>query len=150
MTADDRGARLQLVTAAVILGTFLLGLASGVGLTRLLGPPHPPPPPYGPPPADPLDALDLSPEQRARADAIRERHRPAIEAVLREGFPRMRALHEQMRAELREILTPEQRRRLDELDARRPPPRPGGPGLPPPGLGPFPGPPPFPPPAPSP
>lgn len=148
MTADDRGARLQLATAAVILGTFVLGLASGVGLARLLGPPHPPPAPFGPPPADPLDALDLSPEQRAQADTIRQRHRPAIEAVLREGFPRMRALHEQMRSELREILTPEQRRRMDELDARRPPPRPGG--FSPPGPGPFPGPPPFAPPATSP
>lgn len=146
MDAERGRVRLQLATAAVILATFVLGLASGVGLARLLGPPHPPPPPLGGPPGDPIAELDLTPEQRARVEAIRERYRPDLEAVLREGFPRMRALHERMREEVRAVLEPEQLRRLDELEARRPPRPPGGPGphSPPPPWGPPPLPPPPP------
>jgi len=81
-----------------------------------------------------LHELALSAEQRARVDAVVERHRAELDAISQEGFPRVRRVNDQIEAEVREILSPEQRTRLDERKARRPPPRhgpPGPPGFPP-------------------
>jgi uncharacterized membrane protein len=142
MTTSERSPRqIRLVTALVLFGTFLLGAAAGVGLTRSSAPPRPPRPPApflpGPP-----GALHMSPEQEAKARDITERYRPKLEAVWRESFPKLQALNEQMEKELREILSPEQRQQLDEMKAHRPPPPggppmggPGGPPPPPPGAG---------------
>ena len=141
---------IRLLTALLLVATFAVGTITGAGLCRFLGPPPPPPPPPPPMLAGPLAELDLTPSQRTKARAIQERHRPALDAIVRETFPRVRAINDQMRQELRAILTPAQRTRLDEIDARRPPPpppgappRPPGPAglLPPPGGMP---PPPFP------
>jgi hypothetical protein len=146
MTTIERSPRqIRLVTALVMVGTFLLGIAAGVGLARSSAPPRPhrPPAPFLP---GPPGALHMSPEQEAKAREITERYRPKLEAVWRESFPKLQALNEQMEKELREILSPEQRKQLDAMKARRPPP-PGGPpmgGPPPPpppggGFGPPPG-----------
>ncbi len=147
MATIERSPReIRLVTALVVLGTFLLGVAAGVGLTRASAPPRPPRPPApflpGPP-----GALHLSPEQETKAREITERYRPKLEAVWRESVPKLQALNEQMEEELRELLSPEQRKQLDEMKAHRPPP-PGGPpmGGPPMGGPPMGGPPPAPPP----
>jgi Spy/CpxP family protein refolding chaperone len=132
MSAAERAPRrVQLLTALVILATFVAGAATGMGVARWARPPHPPPPP--PAGLPPLRELDLSPEQDERARQIAERHREELEGILRETFPRVRAVHEKIEAEVRGILTPEQQRRLDEIKARRPPPRGGPPPhLPPP------------------
>jgi hypothetical protein len=129
---------IRLLTALLLVATFASGTITGAALTLWVRHEHhgpPGPPPFG---ALPIDELGLSPEQRA--DAIFERHRPELDAILQEGFPKVRKVNDQIESEIREILTPEQRTRLDELKARRPPPRHhrrGGPG------GPFPpGPPP--------
>lgn len=140
--------RIRLLTAALLVGTFAAGTAFGAGLITAIaprppmgfanGPPRPPPPPPGP---LPLGELDLSEAQREQARVIIEKHRPALEAILRESFPRMRAENEQIEKEIRAILTDEQQKKLDALHAARPPrPPPGGP----PGLGPPPPPPPPP------
>ena len=131
----------RLLTALLLVGTFALGSVTGVALTLWVRSddhhhgPHRGPPPGGP---LPLDELGLSSEQRQRADAVFERHRPELDAILEEGFPKVRRVNDQIESEIREILTPEQRARLDEWQARRPPPRhgphgPGGPFPPPPG-----------------
>lgn len=144
--------QIRLLTALIVFGTFLLGLGAGVGLERGRTPHRPPRPPIpflpGPP-----GALQLSPQQEARAREISERYRPKLEAVWRDSMPKLQALNEQMETELRAILTPAQCKLLDELKARRPPPPPGSPpppGPPPPpppgGFGPPPGAPPPPPP----
>lgn len=85
-----------------------------------------------------------STESRGRCSVHRilERHRPDLEAILRETFPRVRAISELTEREVRAILTPEQQRQLDQLKARRRPPPPG----PPPSGVELPGPPGFPPP----
>ena len=135
---------IRLVTALLLVGTFALGSATGVGLTLWarhdLGHGHRPgPPPFGP---LPLHELDLTREQHEKADAIFERHRAELDAILEEGYPKVRRVNEQIEREVREILTAEQRQRLDQLEAQRPPPRhghfppgppdgPGGPGGPP-------------------
>jgi len=122
MRPDDPSPfRIRLMTALVIVGTFVAGVAAGLGLARWIRPPERPPPPMG----LPLGELGLSPEQEAKARAIGERHRAELEAILRDTYPKVRAINEKLDAEVREILTPAQRRRLDEIEARRRPPRPG-------------------------
>ncbi|MEY2930425.1 MAG: hypothetical protein RL033_1174, partial [Pseudomonadota bacterium] len=124
---------IRLLTGLLLVGTFAFGSVTGVALTLwarsdLRGPP-PGPPPFGP---LPLHELGLSAEQRARADAIFEQHRPELDAIRQEGFPKVRKINEQLESEVRELLTPEQRARLDVLKAQRPPRPPGPPGGPPP------------------
>jgi Spy/CpxP family protein refolding chaperone len=127
----DEGLSIRVVTALVILGTFLLGALAGAGLYHWLRPRPPPPPPMG----LPFRELQLTDEQQAQVDTITERHRDALETIMRDTYPKVRAVNEEVEREVRAILTPEQQRRLDEIKARRPLPR-GGP--PPPGE-PFPG-----------
>ncbi len=118
-------ARSRLWPALLLLAIFVVGGLTGAGLVRWLAPP--PGAPAGPP--DPLDDLDLTAEQRVQLERIHERHRPELDAVVRETFPRVRKVQDAIEAELRALLTPEQRARLDQLRATRPPPPP--PGLPP-------------------
>jgi Spy/CpxP family protein refolding chaperone len=131
MSADPSARRLHLWSGLIILGVFLAGAVAGAGVFAWLRPP--PPPMMGPPPPGelprPLRELNLTAEQREKAKAIFERHRATVEALIQESFPRVRAAQEQMDRELRAILTEEQARKFDELQARRPPRPPGGPGL---------------------
>ncbi len=116
--------RARLLTIVVLVATFAAGTASGVGLCNWMAPrPPPAPPPMSAP--LPLHELGLSDEQREKTFRIFEQHRPELEAVLRDTFPKVRAINEQIEKEVREVLTPEQRKLLDELKARRPYPLPG-------------------------
>ena len=160
-TTETSPRTVRLLTAVLLVAMFAAGTATGVGLCRwistssgqALGPPPPPPP-------LPVEELGLTAEQRQKVQDIVERHRPELEAILQDAYPKARAINERIEKEVREVLTPEQRTKLDQLKALRPPPPPGPPpGLPPPGMpsgappgqGPPPGPPPFgPPPAPTP
>jgi Spy/CpxP family protein refolding chaperone len=64
-----------------------------------------------------LDKLGLTPEQRSRAEAIMERKTPRTEGMLMEVGERLQLIADSVDAELRAILTPEQRMRLDSLGA---------------------------------
>jgi Spy/CpxP family protein refolding chaperone len=138
--AESLPRTVRLTTALVLVATFAVGTVTGVGLCRWLT--HREPPGHGPHGWGPipLDELGLSEEQRQKAHAVFERHRPELYAILRETYPKANAVREKVEREVRELLTPEQRRRLDELESRRPPRPPGPPGPPP--FGPPPGPPP--------
>jgi hypothetical protein len=144
--AETTPRRIHLLSAVIVLAAFVSGAVAGVGLYRWAGPEFRPPlrfpsnlPPH-------LRGLGLTPEQERNATEIFDRHRPDLEAVLRESYPRMRAVVEETHAELRGILTAEQRRKFDEIESRAPPwSLPGGPDIggrmppgPPPGAGPPP------------
>jgi Spy/CpxP family protein refolding chaperone len=132
MVPERSPRQIRLLTALLLFGTFLFGAATGAGFSRYnhMPPgPHRPPPPFLP---GPPGALKLTSEQEAKAHEITERYRPQLEAILRANFPKVQALNEQMEQELRQILTPEQTKILDEMKAHRPPMPPGGPGGPPP------------------
>jgi Spy/CpxP family protein refolding chaperone len=136
--------RLRLLTAGVLAATFGLGAITGGGICTWVAADRRESAhgdlPRGP---WPLRQLDLSDEQRARIHEIFERHRPKLDAVLRESFPLVRSVHETIDSEIRQVLTPEQRVEFDQLKERQPfPPR----GLPPPLGRDDPGAPPLPPP----
>jgi hypothetical protein len=130
MSNDAPVWRIHVLSGLLLLGTFLAGGAAGIGLAYALGGHGRPRPPEGPPPLPrQFQELGLSPAQQREAEAIFARHRPELDAVLQESYPRVRAVNERMESELRAILTPEQAKRLDTLKARRPPPPPHGPGF---------------------
>ena len=63
----------------------------------------------------PLDKLELTPQQRAQADSIMERSAPHAERAMRDVAERLQNVSDSLDAELRAILTPPQRARLDSL-----------------------------------
>jgi Spy/CpxP family protein refolding chaperone len=153
MSETEKSPRtIRLQSAMVLLGMFVAGLVVGVSLSRWsMTPPRPHDGHRGPPGIlGQFAQLGLSPEQEQRVQAIMERHRSEFEAILQESFPKMRAVREIVDKEILEVLTPEQRKKFDTLEAQRPRPPDHGPGdpFPPPGPRPddsmFPGPPPPP------
>ena len=111
---------------ALLAAMFVVGAFAGAGLVRFVDRPHPMPP--RPPGMELFSRLGLSPEQEVRARAIFEKHRPELDAIVRETMPRVRVVQETVDREMAEILTPEQARRFEELKRNMPPPGAGGPG----------------------
>lgn len=66
-----------------------------------------------------LDQLELSPSQRTEVDHILERRRAQTEAFWDSAGPRLRALTDTTRAEIRAVLTPAQAAEYDRLRAER-------------------------------
>lgn len=62
-----------------------------------------------------LDQLELDAPQRARIDAILQRRRGETRAFWEGDGARLRAIVDSTRAEIRGVLTPEQRARYDRL-----------------------------------
>jgi hypothetical protein len=94
--------RMRTISAAVLLCTFALGIAAGIGIAPLLRPPGGDLPPS-------LHALHLRPEQRTRIEAIIERHRPEVDAALGDALPRLRAVKERVALEIEAELDASQR-----------------------------------------
>lgn len=160
--------RTRLLTAVLLVATFALGTATGAGIYHLASRSRVGERPMRPPPFPPLPLgeLGLSAEQHAKIQAIIERRRPEIERVFESTFPRMKAIKAELDKEVRAVLTPAQREKLQKLVSEQrapdvdsehrpppPPPRPWAPGHGP-GLGagpprPHPGSSPLPPPLPS-
>lgn len=106
-----------MVGIMVLLAVFAAGAAAGVAADRLWG--------SGPGVRvrlearsnGVLDKLGLTPDQRSRAETIMERKAPRTEGMLLEVGERLQLIADSVDAELRAILTPEQRMRLDSLGA---------------------------------
>ena len=121
MSVEQAARRLRLWSILVIVGVFLAGAVAGAGLFAWLRPGRQWRPHHRDLPAL-FSELNLTPEQRETATAIFDKHRAAIESIIKANFPRVRAEEEQSNRELRAILTDAQRKKLDEIEAR---PRPG-------------------------
>src|SRR5579863_566233 len=65
------------------------------------------------------DTLGLEPEKAAKVRAILVSCGPRFDAVMDETRPKLRALHDQLGAELRAVITPEQVGRLEREFHRR-------------------------------
>jgi Spy/CpxP family protein refolding chaperone len=104
--------------AALLAAVFAAGALAGAAVDRALVPRPTIRTRIGTSTGGVLDSLGLAPEQRRRVDAALERGRPRIEAAMRDVLPRLRAVSDSIDAEVRAILTAEQRARLDALRAR--------------------------------
>jgi hypothetical protein len=105
----------RLKSGLLLVLVFAAGGALGAGIHASL--PHPPRP------VDPLTDLDLDASQRARAKEILDRHRPELEAALKDVQPRIKAIQDDVEIELRrDVLTEPQRKKLDELKKTHLPP----------------------------
>ncbi len=132
--ADASPRKIRLLSAVLLVLTFAAGTVTGAGVLRWADNARevhrPPPHIMSAPP--PFHELELTAEQRKNVRAVFEHYRPEIEAVMRDAFPKVRAINEKIEAEAREFLTAEQRTKLDQIKARRAA-HPGPPLGPPPG-----------------
>ena len=109
--------RRRTIQATLVLGvTFALGAVFGAGFWQWGYAPSPRRPGYGP---IPVEELDLTPEQYDEVESIVRRYRPQVRAVFEESQPRIEAINAQVLTKVREILTEEQRGRLDAIRQRR-------------------------------
>lgn len=122
MSSDAGARRVRLWSILVIAGVFLAGAVAGAGLFAWLRPPPHKWRPHRPDLPALFSELELTPDQREKATAIFDKHRAAVESILKASFPRVRAEEEQSQRELRTILTDAQQKKLDEIEARPRPP----------------------------
>jgi len=129
--------RLRLHALLLLAVVFVIGGLAGAALDRAVrsgGPHRPPHEHYGePPPGLPPEIereLALTPEQQARIREIFKRARPTTDAIMDAVLPRLRAITDSVRLEVRGTLNPSQQKLFDR--------RFGLPGAPLPGLLPSP------------
>lgn len=110
----------------IVLVMFAVGVLAGIAIERVRiarsAPPQSPPFGMGQPwPEGHLPMmfreLDLTPDQRERIAAILRESRPRTDEILRRMLPRLRAVTDSVRHQVREVLTVEQAARLDSLTA---------------------------------
>lgn len=106
--------RLSVAVATLVVLAFVTGASAGVVGDRLVAPRLTIRTTLGDM-SGTLDRLGLTPEQRRQADSIVSRSEPRSRDVLIELGERLRLVADSVDAELRSILTADQRRRLDAL-----------------------------------
>lgn len=126
--------RTRLLGLVLLVVTFLVGLFSGAALDRrwVLAQPATaaaavPAPRGGATPAnaprsrdaDIFDHLELSAEQRVRIDSILEAGKVKVDSFWEQEGPRLRAVIDTTRSEVRALMTPAQREEYDRLRAER-------------------------------
>ena len=130
--------RSSLLAGALLVVTLVFGVVGGVALDRWLlrpgahaaGPRTSLPRRMGEQRADPVRlrsefsgqlarALHLTPDQRVRVDSILQRQQSRSRALIRQMAPELRRLADSTRAELRQVLTPEQWERMQQLRSKQ-------------------------------
>ena len=112
--SDHSPKRLRTAVASLVLLAFVAGASAGILGDRLTSP-HLQIRATLDDMSRVLDRLDLTPEQRRHADSIVRRREPRAREVLIELGERLQRVADSVDAELRTILTPAQRVRLDSL-----------------------------------
>jgi len=138
--------RVRIQGVALLVIAFVVGALGGMSAERIRASRVHPAPPDGMrmhgglPPW--FEELNLTSEQQARIQAIFHSSRPRTDSVLQASLPRLEAIRDSVRAEIRAVLTPDQQRQFDEMEERGPRgprgrrggPGPGFPGVPPGGV----------------
>lgn len=109
----------RVLGAALLLAAFLGGVAVGLGFDRVAQRQPQLKTVLTADMSRVLDRLDLTAQQRVMADSIVQRRAPATERVMIDLGERLRSVSDSLDAELRAILTLEQRARLDSLRGER-------------------------------
>jgi len=110
--------RMRLQALLVLLTVFVIGGLAGAAFERASRPRREPPP-RGGFPRHLREELRLTVDQDRRIDAILDDYRPRTEELFDRFMPDVHALTEQMRGEIRAVLTPAQQ---EIFDRREPPP----------------------------
>jgi Spy/CpxP family protein refolding chaperone len=117
--------RVRLQGLALLLLAFVVGVVGGMAAERIRATHFAgaPPLPMGLgagrdalPPG--LNRLDLTADQQERIRAILAARQPITDSLVRTTMPRLAAIHDSVRAEIRAVLTPEQRQRFDQFERR--------------------------------
>ena len=108
-----------MVGAALLLAAFVAGIAVGIAFDRMRGEESRLKTVVVADMSRVLDRLDLTAAQRSQADSIVQRRAPTTERTMRDVALRLRGVSDSLDAELRAILTPRQRARLDSLRGER-------------------------------
>ena len=95
---------------------FMLGVTATGGFASSKGPEHHP---KGPRINHFAEQFDLTDQQRERVEDIVRNQREKMRGFRKAIAPQMRRLHEETRAEIRELLSPEQQRKFDEIHHRK-------------------------------
>lgn len=127
MTFPESPRQARLLGITLLAATFVFGGLAGAATTRLLGDREPVAAVQDAGRRDgcerrrpsTLDQIDLAPEQRQQIDGVLERRRRQTAAFWDEYGPILRAIVDSTRAEIRAVLTPEQRAEYDRLRAER-------------------------------
>lgn len=109
--------RARAIVGSLVLIALIAGVAAGVAGARALAPRPTIRAGLGMAPV--LDELELTADQRREAEAILERSAPRSRAIMVELAERLGAVADSVDAELRVILTAEQRARLDAMRTDR-------------------------------
>jgi Spy/CpxP family protein refolding chaperone len=126
MMSDATARRARLIGIAILLATLVLGAFSGAAIDRALASKSPSPPctetaasRTGTADRDRnrsvFEQLDLTPEQREAIDAALQRRREQTDAFWANARPILDAIVDSTRADIRAVLTPEQRAEYDRL-----------------------------------
>ena len=109
----------RLIGAALLLAAFVAGAVAGLAFDRVGRPDSRLKTFVVGDMSRVLDRLELTTQQRARADSILQRRAPGTERMMLDVADRLRGLSDSVDVELRAILTPQQRARLDSLRGER-------------------------------
>ncbi len=123
-TGETTPRRTRLLAAVVLVATFLAGGLAGAGLRHAIhgcrgghemadGRPLPPP----------LRGLDLTGDQERQVREVVDRYHPRMEAAMRQTWPVMKPVFDEMAVEIKALLTPEQQAQFEakrqEMEQRR-------------------------------
>lgn len=129
MSPQTSNMRIYLLSAAVLLVTFILGAFTGAGLMTT----YSPDPMKAPPPRHhggekgmrdgdgpmfhplPLSDLKLSTDQEDKILSILEKNRPQLDAIFEDTFPKLQAATAKMDKKIREVLNDEQKVKFDQM-----------------------------------
>jgi len=113
MTTQSSGKHVRAIVASLVVLAFVAGISVGVVGTRMVTPRRQIRSSLDM--SDVFEKLRLTPEQRRRADSIVGRSAPRSREVMLELGERLARVADSVDAELRTVLTPEQRVMLDSL-----------------------------------
>lgn len=115
--------RIRLQGIVLLAVAFSVGALAGAAGERVRASRVGPPPPefMRPPGRFPgfFDRLDLTETQREQIDQIFRESRPLTDSLMNAWLPRVRVVMDSVQQRVRNILTPEQREQLDEMEVFR-------------------------------
>ena len=143
--------RMRIWFALFVLAVFCVGLTAGMLIGRRMVGPIPPGPEFGPfggpgrggrgPGAERLverltSDLDLTSEQRVQIEGVLKARRERLNQLQHDVRERFEREQQELRAEIRKVLTPDQQQKYDRLIQEAPQHGPGrrDRGMPPPGV----------------